>query len=80
MVAGNRAAAALIPPTVFRIILAIVVNDIALRISNTQAITIIASDLPFLVISPCFGTDGIRAIHLVDVPSFPCQTLSIAVP
>jgi hypothetical protein len=67
-------------PTMFRIVFAIIINDVALFVAHTQAVTLCANDLAFLVVRPTFGLVDSFALDLQGVPTFSGQTFSESVP
>jgi hypothetical protein len=61
----------------FRIVLAIVINDVTALVTNTQAETFSADNLPFLVVRPTFRiADSCTALDLKGVPTFARQTFA----
>jgi len=67
-------------PTIFRIVFAIVVNDVSFFVADTQAVTLGADDLPFLVVRPTFCLVNSVALDLHGVPTFALQTFPETVP
>jgi hypothetical protein len=67
-------------PTMFRIVFAIIVNDVALFVAHTQAVTFCANDLTFVVVRPTFGLVNSFSLDLQSVPTFSGQTFPESVP